>query len=142
MKDLSYYADGPARPAKAAYTETFWYKRGAVFAKRMGMGLIYTGPGFLVEAEAGTLKGLVMEQVVTDAYAEAVTAWRGEMNRLSDEFKADALADAGLTDDPAADVIYAKAYENGHPAGYNEILNELGMLTDFLTAIDTARAAK
>lgn len=50
--------------------------------------------------------------------------------RLMDEFKRDALAEAGLTDHPKADRIYAYAWQEGHAYGCSEVLSHLMDLAD------------
>ena len=57
-------------------------------------------------------------------------AYSAEEARLLEKFKQDALDDVGLKGHPAADAIYAKAWEDGHSNGYSEVYNELLDLAD------------
>jgi hypothetical protein len=61
---------------------------------------------------------------------KAIEAYRAETRRLDAEFKADALAEVGLTGHPKADAAYSLAWEYGHAAGLSEVMNYLPELAD------------
>ena len=61
---------------------------------------------------------------------KANIAYHNDQNRLVELFKKDALKEVGLANHPKSDKIYAKAWENGHSAGYNEVLNHLKDLAE------------
>jgi hypothetical protein len=54
---------------------------------------------------------------------EASKAYHTDRIRLDNEFKADLLADLGITNHPKADLLYSKAYEMGHSSGRSEVYN-------------------
>lgn len=62
----------------------------------------------------------------------AMQAYREEDSRLAEEFKADALAEVGLTGHPKADKVYHLAWEYGHSAGFSEVMNYLPDLADLV----------
>jgi hypothetical protein len=59
-------------------------------------------------------------------------AYREEESRLAEVFKADALAEVGLTGHPKADKVYSLATEYGHSAGFSEVMNYLPDLADLV----------
>jgi hypothetical protein len=63
-----------------------------------------------------------------EAYEKVEMEWLKEMDkyhaeqcRLESLFKADALAEVGLTNHPKADKAYGLAWKNGHSGGYSEV---------------------
>ncbi len=63
-------------------------------------------------------------------YVAKREAYKADVSRLNDEFKRDALAEAGLTDHPKADRIFAYAWQEGHSAGFHDVLSHLTDLAD------------
>jgi hypothetical protein len=59
-------------------------------------------------------------------------AYQEERARLDAQFRADALAEVGLTGHPKADKAFAMAYERGHSSGHSEVLYYLDDLADLL----------
>jgi hypothetical protein len=55
------------------------------------------------------------------AYNEARAAYSADGGRLSDQFKADLEAENGVVGHPKADLLWSKAYDHGHSAGFAEI---------------------
>jgi len=53
------------------------------------------------------------------------TAWREKQIRLDAKFKEDALRDVGLEGHPKAEIIWTKAWEDGHSAGRHEVYMRL-----------------
>jgi hypothetical protein len=51
----------------------------------------------------------------------AAKAYHEDCTRLSAEFRADVLADLGITDHPKADLLFSKAYDMGHSSGFSEV---------------------
>lgn len=62
-------------------------------------------------------------------------AYQAEGNRLEALFKADLFAEYNVTG-PAADVMYAKAYQMGHSAGWSEIA---GYFEDLVEIYDACK---
>lgn len=56
---------------------------------------------------------------------------KAELER-HERFKSDALNNFGYLNHPKADLIYAKAWEEGHAHGFSEIFTCLGELCQFL----------
>jgi len=63
-------------------------------------------------------------------------AYMAESRRISDRFKTDALTEVGLSDHSKRDLIYEKAWADGHAYGYSEVFNCLGELADFVKALE------
>lgn len=145
MKPLDYYREvGTPFPSKSDHTVQYWYKNGAVFARRLpGWEAPRLAPDFKTVPAAADLNKLATERVVDETvYNQLRAEYQAASAILADEFRADALADSGLTGDPAGDVLFDKAWEDGHAHGHSEVLNELERLVDFLAAVDAARSAK
>jgi hypothetical protein len=68
---------------------------------------------------------LEAHKMAFDGYREEVSAWKAEEARLLSDFKADALAEVGLTGQPKAEKAYGLAWENGHSGGLQDIYNHL-----------------
>lgn len=146
MKPIEYYAKVTAPyPDRRALTTTFWYREGAVFAKKMpGWNTPRQAEGdFTLAADGQSLKALPSDSKLDQAeYDRVAEAYRQERQRLDAEFHFDALTEVGIYGDPAADVIYAKAYEEGHASGHAEVLSRLRSLAHFVHEVDVARGQK
>lgn len=59
-------------------------------------------------------------------------AYRTRQRELDAFFKADALAEAGLTNHPKADKAWAMAWDRGHASGYQDVMSELEDLAELL----------
>ena len=51
---------------------------------------------------------------------------------LADQFKVDLYEEYGVTNNPKNDLLFSKAYELGHSAGYQEIENYFSDLVDLI----------
>lgn len=60
------------------------------------------------------------------------TLWFKEEQRLHEQFKEDLLEELGVTDNPKADLLFAKAWESGHSGGYYEVYNVALDLVDLI----------
>jgi hypothetical protein len=49
-----------------------------------------------------------------------------------EQFKIDALKEAGLTDHPKADHLFGLAWDRGHSGGYHEVMHELDNLAELV----------
>ena len=146
MKPIEYYAKVTAPyPDRRALTTTFWYREGAVFAKKMpGWNTPRQAEGgFTLAADGQILKTLPSDSKLDQAeYDRIADAYRQERQRLEEEFYFDALNKVGVAGDPAAHVIFSKAYDEGHACGHAEVLSRLRSLAHFVHEVDVARAQK
>lgn len=74
-----------------------------------------------------------------EAYLFSLTVWESEKEayrqdeqRLMALFKVEALAEAGLTDHPRAEVVWDKAWNRGHSEGLESVMYELNELAEVL----------
>lgn len=67
-----------------------------------------------------------------DAYKEGVAAWREDSSRLAAEFRADLEHQYGMVGHPKADMLYSKAYELGHSAGFSDVHHYYSDLVDLV----------
>lgn len=56
------------------------------------------------------------------AYRDACAAYNAKEHELDDKFRRDLEAENGMTDHPKAASLFAKAWENGHSAGHEEVV--------------------
>lgn len=70
------------------------------------------------------------DPVVCEAY------WT-EDRRLYYLFKKEALEHVGLENHPKKDLIYSKAWEDGHAYGFSEVLCHLESLSDFIHELES-----
>jgi len=137
MKHYTYYETLSTRhPTKNEFITRFWYKNGVSIARK--------GPSEVLPTRLGdstiSLTDCVVENSFdTDGYKRAIEEYRAERTRLEEEFKIDALEFVGMLDDGAGEIIFKKAWEEGHAGGYSEVLAELERLVDFVKYIDDAR---
>lgn len=68
-----------------------------------------------------------------NALREARNAWNAELNNLQQvQFKADALAELGLTGHPKADKAFDMAWEDGHSGGIGYVFERLDRYAELL----------
>ena len=67
-----------------------------------------------------------------EAYNVARDEWRAESNRLNEQFRTDVEAEYEMTDHPKRDLLWSKAYDHGHSAGYGEVLSWYDDLHDLI----------
>lgn len=65
-------------------------------------------------------------------YKTQIDEYRKEDSRIHQAFRNDALLAAGLLGHPKADAVYAKAWEHGHSAGFEEVFNWIIDLADLV----------
>jgi len=125
MKELSYYTDYGTRPRKSDFTKYFVYSKGKVIVN----GLL--NPSEDLRAEWRN-KGYSVETEVDDvAYRTATLAHVTNMNRLSDEFKADLFADYDVSG-PKAEKAYKIAYDERHSSGLHEVVDLFDDLAELI----------
>lgn len=78
-----------------------------------------------VEALVAHTKAVKDYEAAMPEYRRLRDIYQTENGRLYAIFKVDALEEAGLTGHPKADKAFSLAYEDGHHAGYSEIMNYL-----------------
>ena len=147
MKPIEYYTTVKApAPNRSAVTTTFWYSQGAVYAKKMPgwqVPLLAEGDFTRPVTSAHRLADLPSDSKFDqDQYDRIAAVYREERELLEAEFYFDALTEVGFHGDPAAGVIYAKAYDEGHASGHAEVLSRLRSLAQFVREVDVARAQK
>jgi len=81
----------------------------------------------------------IREKIETGAYVpttaytpETRQAYREETSRLEAQFKADLLAELGITKHPKADALYRMAWDRGHSCGFSEVVSEAEELAELL----------
>lgn len=72
----------------------------------------------------------VLHKLLMDDYRE-------EEIRLTKQFYDDAIKEAGLSNHPKKDIIYSKAWEDGHSGGYSEVFNKLLDLAEFVEKLES-----
>jgi len=55
-------------------------------------------------------------------FRAALAVWNKKQGGLEDQFKVDALREAGLEGHPKADIVYRKAWEHGHASGLSDVV--------------------
>lgn len=58
-----------------------------------------------------------------EAYKESLKQYRTISNARDAEFRRELFEEAGVTDNPKADILFSKAWEQGHSSGYSEVYN-------------------
>jgi hypothetical protein len=64
---------------------------------------------------------------------EAFQVYRDEYRRLEEQFKADALAELGLTNHPKAELLFTMARANSSGEGYRAVYEEMEELSELMT---------
>lgn len=70
-----------------------------------------------------------------DAWKVAYLLHSSRRREAEEQFKADALESVGWTHRPGRDLVYARAWEQGHSSGLSEVYNELVELTELCAAV-------
>lgn len=58
-----------------------------------------------------------------DTYNKELNKWKMENRRIHNEFKKDLFDELEISDNPKAEVLFSKAWEYGHSAGFEEVYN-------------------
>lgn len=121
-------------PRKQDYKTTFWYRAGKCIAKQ--------GPNdpvpevFVAGIDPnvkGAFDGYTSETVCDDSAFNAARDLYNTAERASyDTFKQDLFDDLGIASHPMRDALFAKAWEDGHSAGFSEVYNCASNLTDLI----------
>ena len=76
-------------------------------------------------------------QTKIDLRKKSVKEYHKEVAMLDDLFKKHALAYVGLYNHPKKDIIFSKAWEDGHSAGHPEVLSKLEDLAVFVEDLES-----
>lgn len=72
-----------------------------------------------------------------DSYNQEMVAYRAEVRGRRDDLKEDLGASFDLSA-AQTEVVFAKAWEDGHSSGVSEVINLFGELVDFVEAFNNA----
>lgn len=125
MKDFDYYSD---RNVKAEYPDRRGYKK----------KLIEEIDNTPMTTDQRTAAMSKVEQRVREWFNEAVKPYYKERNRLAEEFWKDAREELGYDqylNDDGVRALEAKAWEDGHSAGFSEVFCHLQELESFVEDI-------
>ena len=126
MKNITYYCDYGAAPRKDDFVTYHVYSAGKV---------LFSGNNAEFEAfkARGGMKGNPMVEKTVDetALIAARNAHARHVGELLAEFKADLLADNGVSG-PKADKAYSLAWEYGHSSGLSEVVNYFEDLVELI----------
>jgi hypothetical protein len=75
-------------------------------------------------------------------YKDAQIQYRMEEAKMEDKFKADALAEVGLSEVAGAEKVFIMAWGMGHASGYSEVLNHLYDLAYMVREVLTANGIR
>lgn len=63
---------------------------------------------------------------------EGCKAYLAEEARIYEQFKQDLFNDLGIEDNPKRELLFSKAWERGHSAGYHEVYSVAQDLVDLI----------
>ena len=72
------------------------------------------------------------KKIDTERFTLARKVYNAETARLDNEFKTDALAELGITNNPRAERAYSIAYDLGHDSGIHSVWQYLCELVDLI----------
>lgn len=134
--DASTYKVDKPYPTKAQFTTTYWYALGKLVASSIGNGPIceLDSEGRVVRhLDASDVKNLVREAVTDDtAFKAARDAYGREESLVYERFKHDLFEELGIQHHPLREKLFSKAWEDGHSAGYGEVLTCAHDLMDLI----------
>lgn len=149
MKDINYYSNVPVRyPAKEDFTTFDVVNVSKLENQHEGIcrdQLEFYGfkaplmIGKDVNKAVQTVRGedfVVYRRYDKEGYDKRMKEYRNEQNRLLSEFVQDLAVHHGYQpDSPIAQVIYSKAWDDGHANGLHEVMNCYDELTYFADEI-------
>ncbi len=65
-------------------------------------------------------------------YKEKMEIYQTVDAEIHDNFRKDLFEDLGISNNPKKDLLYSKAWENGHSAGFSEVYNVACDLVDLI----------
>lgn len=119
--------DGPPYPNRITFTTYYGYKTGVV------IGQFATAQEALAAGATTTEKSLDEK-----AFRAANNAYRLHQQRLGEAFYARLRAEHPDLSDAVFALVYGKAYEDGHSAGFQEVELYVNTIADFACQIMAA----
>ena len=131
MKNINYYKDvGVPYPRKADFSTKFWYRGGKCIAQQVAGRAVEF---MLFREPLENLKGCVVETITDEAaYRAAQLKYNTTERAKYEEFKRDLFELHGVTDHPKAERCFQLAWEDGHHAGYDEVVILFDKLVDLI----------
>jgi hypothetical protein len=117
-------------PSKSAFQTKYWYNRGVLCWQQ--------NPGDKVPVRKQTLgpdlKHCVVETVVDEQAFKAAREKYATLEReMYERFKHDLFKDLDIEQHPMRELLYSKAWSEGHAAGLQDVYDCALDLVDFLT---------
>lgn len=128
-------------PRKANFVSYYVYKQGECVAEKESQthilkNLGLTGAFAKLKSSFQSFmsdNGYTVEKFVDEeSYHTKLNAYRDDENRLHAQYKADLFEEHDVTDNPKKDLLYSKAYDLGHSAGYSEVASYFGDLVELI----------
>lgn len=138
MKDFEYYSTNDMKyPDKADFTVTKLYVKTEICSGYNNIREYFDMPSsytsFDVKNNIPDKDKFIIETVFDkEGYTEYTNKYMSCLNEKEAQFKADLLEEAGITDHPKADMLFNKAWEQGHSSGYSEVYNCFYDLLDLI----------
>jgi len=119
MDNFEQYETRLPYPNKSDFQTRYFYRAGKLVATANGsQSTILLEPG----ATQNDLALAVKETVVGDAALKtALRAYWDDAARLQEQFRQDLFKELDIVDHPKRDLLFQKAYERGHSAGFSEV---------------------
>ena len=70
-----------------------------------------------------------------EQYKKDLKTYHDEQNKLHEEFRNDCFNYYGIQNDPSRDVIFSRAWEQGHSSVYYEVFNEIDNILEFVETV-------
>lgn len=84
-------------------------------------------------SNAGGFPHVSAKEAKNDPAKQAVRNKHLEMQaQRHAEFQVDAFEELGITNHPKAQLLFDKAWDNGHSGGYTDVFNEMSHLVDLI----------
>lgn len=128
-------------PRRDDYFRYTLYRKGAVLCAEASISEVSATVPELSEAStrselerACTKHGILFEQdILNEEYRAAVSAYNQITAEKGEQFRKDLFEEFGVTGHPQADIVYRKAWDHGHSAGYSEVYNVFADLVEIIT---------
>lgn len=135
MKNFEYYSTIKSPYFyRSDFIRTTWVSGGKVFASQIGDGEIFYADGSPYPADEKKVLS-VMKKVVEKndiEFQAAIKPYQDEQSVLHDEFKRDLFEDLGIEENPKKELLFAKAWEQGHSSGFSEVYNYAAELVELI----------
>ena len=135
MDTSTYRVDKPY-PSKAQFTTTYWYSLGKLVARSINGGPIceLDSEGRVAKhLEPSDVKNLVHESKLDEtAFRNARDEYGREEGLQYERFRRDLFKELGIEHHPLREKLFSRAWDEGHSAGYAEVLNCAHNLMDLI----------